>query len=142
MKKPACIILSIFVIALAGCETSTYDTNDTSGGDTDTDTDTDADTDTDTDIDSDTDTDGDTDIDTDTDTDVDSDTDTDTDSDSDVDADTDYTDQDSDGWIEGIDCDDENPNANQGMEEIYDPPNGVDEDCDGLTDEDEDGDDG
>lgn len=46
-------------------------------------------------------------------------------------------DLDSDGWFSEFDCDDENADAHPDMNEIYDPPNGVDDDCDGLTDEDE-----
>ncbi len=45
------------------------------------------------------------------------------------------TDKDGDGWHEPLDCDDENADVNPGQEEIYDPPNGVDDDCDGRIDE-------
>lgn len=47
----------------------------------------------------------------------------------------DKTDKDSDGWHEPWDCDDGNPDVNPGREELYDPPNGIDDDCDGKTDE-------
>jgi hypothetical protein len=139
MRKKTSLVLAVFlIVAVAAqfhCESGGSDVGADADADSDTDSDGDADGDADTDSDTDTDIDTDTDGDTDTDVDTDTDTDTDIDSDSDVDTGTDYTDQDSDGWIEGIDCDDENPDANQGEEEVYDPANGVDEDCDGLTDE-------
>ncbi len=104
--------------------------------DADSDSDSDADTDTDSDGDSDADTDTDSDADTDTDTDADTDSDTDADADADGDGDTDLpecTDQDSDGWCLPLDCDDAVPGVNPGEWEV--PDNGVDDDCDGITDE-------
>ena len=106
-------------------------TADDSGA-ADADTDTDADTDSDTDADSDTDTDSDT----------DSDTDTDTDSDTDADTDTDPSaiDDDGDGLSEDEgDCDDTDDAI--GPDALEDPYNGVDDDCDETTrDDDLDGD--
>jgi hypothetical protein len=97
----------------------------------------DADADADTDTDADADTDGDSYTDTDTDTDTDSDTDTDTDSDTDTDTDTgtgdDCVDADEDWWCEEFDCDDEDPDVNPDAVEV--PDNGIDDDCDGETDE-------
>jgi len=46
-----------------------------------------------------------------------------------------FIDEDSDGWMAEFDCDDADPGINQDQEEIYSPPNGIDDDCDGLTDE-------
>ena len=126
------LVLAVSIFAVFACESSGSDFGD---GDSDSDGDTDGDTDADTDIDTDADTDVDTDVDTDSDTDVDSDVDS--DSDGDGDTDSEYIDNDSDGWVEGIDCDDNDPDVNQGQEEI--PDNGIDDDCDGLTDETDEG---
>lgn len=59
----------------------------------------------------------------------------DTDSSEGDETDTKYLDQDSDDWFVDFDCDDNNPNVNPDMAEVYDPPNNVDDDCDGFTDE-------
>ena len=118
------------------------DTGNDTGGDTDGDTDTDADTDGDADGDSDTDTDadgdadGDSDTDSDADGDADGDTDTDGDSDGDADADggtSTCVDEDSDWWCLPFDCVDSDSSINPGV--IDDTDNGIDDDCDGLTDE-------
>ncbi len=145
------VFISVFVtvFVLFGCESSGTDPGQGGDSDSDSDSDADSDTDTDTDVDSDTDSDADTDTDadadtdsdsdadtdadTDTDADSDTDADTDSDSDSDSDVDSDFLDGDGDGWIVGIDCDDENPDVNQGEEEVL--GNDIDDDCDGLTDE-------
>ncbi|MDD5305959.1 MAG: fibro-slime domain-containing protein [Deltaproteobacteria bacterium] len=82
--------------------------------------------------------------DADADSDADTDTDTDTDADGDGDSDMDggdgdggeCVDEDSDGWCASLDCDDDNPDVHPGADERQD--GGVDEDCDGLTDEAED----
>lgn len=59
----------------------------------------------------------------------------DTETDTETESDTLFVDNDSDDWFASFDCDDENANVNPDMDEIYDPPNGVDDDCDGDTDE-------
>jgi hypothetical protein len=64
----------------------------------------------------------------DTDTDADADTDTDTDSDAD---------QDGDGWFTPDDCDDGDETVNPGAQEVCDDAD-VDEDCDGLADDEDD----
>ena len=45
-----------------------------------------------------------------------------------------YLDEDSDGWIALFDCDDHNPDVHPGADEI--PGNGIDDNCNGLIDED------
>lgn len=135
------IIAGCILLLCVGCQKSTLevigDGSTDPGGepDSDTDADTDADNDIDTDADSDSDTDTDNDTDSDSDGDSDADSDIDGDSDSDSDTDTVYVDEDGDLWVEEYDCDDSNPDINPGADEIFNPPNGVDEDCDGLTDE-------
>lgn len=44
-------------------------------------------------------------------------------------------DEDSDDWCQTYDCDDQSAQINPDADEVFDPPNKVDEDCDGLTDE-------
>ena len=44
-------------------------------------------------------------------------------------------DRDSDGWCADEDCWDFQPLANPGMDEIFDPPDGIDNNCNGLVDE-------
>ncbi len=132
---------SIFSLYLQGCESGDSLANMTqTGGDSDADTDTDADSDSDADADGDSDSDADTDTDSDGDTDSDSDGDSDGDSDSDSDSDSDTVDnvcddEDDDGWCADFDCNDTDSSINRDAVEDYDPPNGIDENCDGLTDE-------
>jgi hypothetical protein len=137
--KHLLIWLLLALALLPACANSSssgeeIDTDTGTGTDSDTDVDTDIDTDTDSDTDGDTDTD--TDVDTDTDTDADSDSDTDADSDADTEEDTlECVDDDSDWWCASIDCDDSDSSVFPNQDEI--PDNGVDDDCDGLTDEEE-----
>jgi hypothetical protein len=95
--------------------------------------DADADGDSDSDADSDADADADADGDGDTDTDTDADSDGDADADADSDSDPECVDQDSDWWCLPLDCDDGDPDVNPGVVEI--PDNGIDDNCNGLTDE-------
>ena len=92
------------------------------------------------DAESDADTDADADTDTDADADTDTDTDTDTDADADADVDPDTTDDDGDGLSEDEgDCDDGDDRVSPDLEEV--PYDGLDNDCDGSTpDDDLDGD--
>ena len=124
------IASGLAVAALAACGTGG------GSGDPDASPDSDADTDadTDTDADSDTDTDGDTDADTDTDTDGDAGADAGGDG-GEVDTETgaECVDEDSDSWCLPFDCVDTDGAINPGQLESVD--GGVDDDCDGLTDE-------
>ena len=106
------------LLALGACGDDTLDTGlDTAGGGQ-----SDADTDTDTD--------------TDTDADTDTDTDTDTDADTDTEPDPRTTDDDGDGLSETEgDCDDTDPEIGPEEEEI--PYDGVDNDCDETTRDDD-----
>ena len=114
----------------ASDDTDSVDSDDSAADDTG---DTDADADTDTDSDTDADSDADSDTDTDSDADADSDTDADTDSDADTDMGTELVDNDSDGYTPDTDCDDYDDLVNPGASESC---NGMDDDCDGLVDED------
>ncbi len=146
MKKE--LTLGISAIALLGwvasCETQGSSSNspptdgsvddsgpDDAGGDTDSDSDTDSDADSDTDTDSDADTD--TDSDADTDTDADSDSDGGLDGSATDDAGTLCTDNDSDNWCAEFECNDTDSAMNPDAVEILD--NGIDDNCDGLTDQ-------
>jgi Mg-chelatase subunit ChlD len=126
------IILVLGLGLLLGCEdsgTSPGPIFDASNGDADADSDTDSDADTDGDSD--------TDVDTDTDADTDSDSDSDADADSDMDGGMDgggstgFKDGDSDGWGSEFDCNDSDSAINPSAEE---KDNGLDDNCDGLTD--------
>jgi hypothetical protein len=119
---------ALLAAALFACESG-----DQTFGSADGDTDTDGDTDGDTDADGDADGDGDGDTDTDADGDTDTDADADTDSDSDSDADPPCIDEDEDWWCLPFDCDDGDPGINPEIVEVL--GNDVDDDCDGLTDE-------
>ncbi|MDD5309778.1 MAG: putative metal-binding motif-containing protein [Deltaproteobacteria bacterium] len=131
------IFLTWAVLMGLGCESGTRGDDatgdDTTGTGGSTDTGTDADGDSDGDTDGDTDADADADTDTDTDTDGDSDADADGDSDTGSDTSTGCPDNDSDEWCADLDCNDSDPAVNPGMEEV--PSNGLDDDCDGQTDE-------
>ncbi len=105
----------LFGSLITGCETSDPSEAGTTGTDT-----------------SNTDIEGDADG-SDADSDSDSDADSDSDSDTDSDSDSGCEDNDGDAWCEEFDCDDDDPNINPNIEEIED--NGVDDDCDGQTDE-------
>jgi hypothetical protein len=125
----ACLLLAF---ATPACGNSGGDGLGDGGADGDADADTDADADSDSDSDSD--------ADTDSDTDADSDGDGGADGDSDADADGDggasigtCADMDSDGWCVPLDCDDLNAAVYPGATEV--PAGGLDDDCDGVTDE-------
>ncbi len=125
----ALVLCGVLSAALTTCESSGTSGNPGSGdGGVDTSSSGDADSD----VDGDTDTDADTDSDTDSDTDADTDVDTDGDSDTETDT-TDCVDQDSDGWCLPWDCNDSDSDFNHDAEDI--PGNGIDEDCDGVTDD-------
>ncbi|HUT78354.1 MAG TPA: MopE-related protein [Polyangia bacterium] len=122
------LAVSLSAMALATCEsgdTTFVPADGDSDADSDGDADGDGDTDSDGDADSDTDGDGD--------TDSDSDGDADSDSDADTDSDPDCVDQDSDWWCVPFDCDDTDPDVNPGEIEI--PDNDIDDNCNGVTDE-------
>ncbi len=106
------------LLLVLGCSDDFKDASDEPSPDTDADSDTDTDTDTDAD----------------TDTDTDSDTDTDTDTDTDVDPDD--VDDDGDGVTENEgDCDDDDDAVSSAEQET--PYNGVDDDCDPTTPDDD-----
>ncbi|HUU23210.1 MAG TPA: hypothetical protein VM389_11815, partial [Phycisphaerae bacterium] len=123
-------LVALLAAALPACEgkDQTFGT-----ADSDSDGDSDSDADGDTDGDSDTDTDTDTDTDADGDSDTDADGDADADADTDGDSDPDCVDLDSDWWCLPFDCDDGDPDISPGITEVL--GNDVDDDCDGLTDE-------
>ncbi len=139
--KTPYIVVMIWCSWVLACSTAENERDYSVGGD-DTATAHDEDGDTGADADSDGDTDsggGDNDVDgdADSDSDADSDADTDTDSDSDTDSNSDVCeDADSDKWCADFDCDDSDSAINEDAPE--DPADGVDNDCDGLTDEAED----
>ncbi|MCP4675002.1 MAG: hypothetical protein GY854_05755 [Deltaproteobacteria bacterium] len=124
----AIFMMSALVTIAFGCESSTSETGNLEDGGGNTDTNPAGDADGDGDGDSD----GDGDGDSDGDGDGDSDGDGDGDSDSDADTDTGCVDDDSDGWCEQWDCSDTDSSFNPDAEDI--PGNGLDEDCDGVTD--------
>ncbi len=127
----------LLMIAIAlGCEAKPEEFVDNSrrDGGSDSDADSDSDTDADTDADTDGDMDADADTDSDSDTEVDTDTSSEEGSDDGTDNDTTFCiDNDTDDWCEEFDCNDDNPNQNQDQTEVE--GNGIDDDCDGLTDE-------
>ncbi len=128
---PALLALAIFACEAGGTAPGGL----ADGGDADADADSDSDVDTDADGDSDADGDADTDADSDSDSDADTDADADSDGDADTDADSDppCVDEDEDWWCVPFDCDDGDPDVNPGVPEQS--GNGVDDDCNGLTDE-------
>ncbi len=114
--------VTALLVPLAGCKPDVHSVEGASDGDSDTDNDTNTDADADTD----------TDVDVDTDTDADSDADSDGDGDTDV-PDTGCADHDDDGWCAEFECNDSDSEINPNMDEA--PGDGIDNDCDGLTDE-------
>ncbi len=134
LGKAAVLLLAIALPCCeGGNEAAKYETGDDDGSaDGDSDADMDGDADGDSDADSDADTDGDSDSDSDTDTDGDSDS----DSDSDADTGQECVDEDGDWWCVPFDCDDSDSSVHPDQWEV--PDNGIDDDCDGFTDEEED----
>jgi IgGFc binding protein len=138
MKNTKLRTVSIAILSVglffAGNSCSTTETPRIgNGGDADSDSDSDSDMDGGGTSDGDSDADSDTDTDTDSGSDVDTDSDSDTDTDTDSNTDTECEDKDEDGWCESFDCDDDNDKVHPDQEDILD--NGIDDDCDGATDE-------
>jgi hypothetical protein len=123
------VVLTLASLAPLACEDGAR-AGDDGNGDTDTPTGGDSDSDTHTGADSDADTDADGDADTDADADTDTVTDTDTGTGTGTGG---CDDMDSDDWCAELDCNDTDPDVNP--DAVEQSGNGLDDDCDGETDE-------